>query len=223
MKSVKTLLAAALTTATLASHASPVVLDFETSPPLTPELVGSPYLGITFSNSAWVSAGKDVAAGAYGSFRGQGGTVNKGAVTLDSDPYDPDVDPALSFIIEVADGFNGSFSLIFGGADNARASIKAFGEGGVALTAFDTSAAASNLCTDQKIVCDWVTLSMNLGSTAVYKIEVTGVDGKQWFDNFTFGNLLADDPGGNVPEPSGIALSLAALGGVAWTRRRSKR
>lgn len=222
MNAVKSLLAAALALAAAQSFAAPtpLVLDFETAPPLDPVKVGSPYTGITFSPTAWVSAGRDVSAGAYGNFKGESGAINKGAVTLAADIYDPDAPPASSFTITVEKGFNGMFSLLFGGADGAVASISAYAENGDHLAQFDTSASSPSLCTGN-VICDWTLLSMDLKDTKVFSIQVTGVDGKQWFDDFTFGNLLADDTGGNVPEPSGIALSLAALGGLAWTRRRS--
>lgn len=232
----KKLVAAALLALAAPVFASPtlVTLNFEDSPATTVEAVGTRYKvskGVEFSANAWIASSEQAVAGGFGNFYGTVGSsewaVNRGAVTLSSnpDPGEGQSSPAGDpwFIVTLNSGFNSYFSMIY------------TGETGVTLTALDrngqalyrnndpldivsASGSATAACQAAEYACVWDELQLDLeqGMTA-YQIKVEGVYNKSWFDNFTFASV---DDGNTVPEPSGIALSFAALGAMFIGRRR---
>jgi len=225
MKAIKILLASSLLAAALPSMAGTTFLNFEDAP-AAPALAKDYYASlseVTFSENAWVTSSAQF--GGFGNFYNAPGdlTGNVGALILTANP-DPDPDnlplPADSFTIRLDGGFN-FFSMRFTGEGSV--SVIAFDATGARLGAAGASALvpAPQECLPN-FVCKWAPLSIDLGDETASWITVSGADGKLWFDDLLF---VANDDDGNppvdVPEPGGVALSLAALGALAWSRKRS--
>lgn len=226
MRATKHWLSSVLLAISVPALAAPTVLSFEDAPAVATRVLDSySALGIHFSSDAWAAMSKGVLNSAYGNFYAAPGDFgsNKGAVTLTSNAYPQagEAPPTGSnfFTISVEHGFDGFFSLRYTG--EAAMTITAYDKNGDALglpvggDGTLTTGCATNFA------CNWSLRTLQLDAAA-YSIKIEGTNGKQWFDDFSFGRLLADEQGGTVPEPGGVALSLAALGALALGRRRSK-
>lgn len=218
MLALKTLMASALLALAVPAFAAPVTLNFEAAP-IVAVRVGSTYaqsLGITFTPDAWMVASASI--GGDGNFYGPGTEDNFGAVTLTPNFYPTGPAPSGlgSFTVEVLNGFDDFFSLRYAGETSTT--ISAYNKAGDLVK---TITGGSTLpCSSAAFVCNWEPLRLDIGDTDVFKIVVEGTIGKDWYDNFSFGRLLPADSTGELPEPGGVALSLAALGALAWSRKR---
>lgn len=226
MLALKTLAASAALALTVPAFASPTTLDFETAPLVATKVLDTYLaLGINFSASAWAAASKGIDPDAYGNFYNAPNdfTGDRGAVTLTSEAYPlPGQIPTgpNSFTISIKDGFDDFFRLRYTG--EAGTTISAYDINGTLLTSISGAALSAAGC-EPGFSCNWTSLQLDLTGTAAYSVTVAGTNGKQWFDDITFGNLLPAAGGPvEVPEPGGVALSLAALGALAWSRKRSK-
>ncbi len=156
----------------------------------------------------------------YGTKDSSDPSSNKGALflTADPDPAPGTTPPAVdSFTINILHGFNGAFSLDFAGQGDSW--VTAYDASGRSIFSGGPKTEANCAL---GYACHWSTLAFDLGANVdVYSIVVHGVDSALYFDNLSFANVLQDTtPPGNIPEPGGIALSMAALGALAWTRKR---
>jgi len=223
VKTIKTALSCLLLSAALPALATTVV-NFDAEASAHPaEAVDASTLSfvndlitISPSNSAWLAASGTAFKDGLGNFYGNVGsstdkTSNKGALAI----------TANSFTVKIEDGFNGLFSVDFAGQGSAH--LVALDALGRVLGSF-APATGSNAGCDAGYSCNWNTLSFDLGSAVdVFAVEIFGANGLQWFDNLSFASLNADSPTtppSGVPEPGGVALSLAALGALGWTRKR---
>jgi len=228
MKAMKTLLATSLLAAALPSMAGTILLDFEdltldsTRAQNYVNQSGQAWAAsVLFSENAWVIKSAS-AGGDLGNFYNLNGSINRGALMLTADP-DPDPDnlptPAESFTVRIDGGFN-SFSMNFTGEGSV--SVLAYNAAG---TRIGSSGGPAPVPGPQECLpnyaCKWAPLSIDLGDEKAAWITVSGTDGKFYFDDLLF---VADEDDGNppvdVPEPGGVALSLAALGALAWSRKR---
>jgi hypothetical protein len=216
MNIVRTALSCLLLAAASPTFADPVLLTFDSEASAHPDVsIDASTLtyvdGITFSPStaAYITASAKAFSNGLGNFYGSVGnsadqTSNKGALALTAD----------SFVVSVPGGFNGPFSIDFAGQGSAH--LVALDQLGNVLATFSPAPAGSNNGCAAGFACNWTTLSFDLGSALnVYGVEVSGANGLQWFDNVNFANV--NQPTG-VPEPNSLALSLMALGVLAWTR-----
>jgi hypothetical protein len=227
MKATQTMVAVAWLAAVAPSMAGTVELHFGDAP-LAPAKAQDFYAaslpGVAFSADAWVAKSRLV--GGYGNFY-QEPDADRGALTLTSKPdrAPGETSPPLatSFTISLKNAFFNDFSMHF------------TGEGSISVTAFDANGAAlggssgsAPIPEEEECVvgffCKWAPITIDLADGLLASsITVSGADRKFWFDDMVF--TLADAPGpgpGTVPEPGGVALSLAALGVLAWSRRRSR-
>ena len=249
MPTKKNLMVLAIMTLCLPAMAAPIFLDFE-NVPTDPSRVGKAYedsLGVSFSDNAWssVSVFNNENAKNPGSFfRAVGNRFTRGALTLSANPLNPPVGGPIdgSFFINVEQGFKDSFSMLYTAATNARNNgvVRVYSEingggdslsvnSGLGTTATSPLASAplqaQSVCIDPDtgkaapdFYCTWARLELGFAGTA-RSIEVSGDFTKYFFDDLQLG--ATGGGGGTVPEPSGVALSLAALGALAWTRQRA--
>jgi len=209
MKAMKTLLASSLLAMAMPSISAPLLLDFEDMIDNTLVQVGDRYKdskGVVFSLGALIAESEYVDPDASGNFFGPGAiTDNRGAVTLNS--------ASNSFTITTTKAYDGMFTLIFGGEAPATLTAHLVNGGTVSSPA----GVAGALCDGNYAVCNWTTLTLDLKGQAASFFEVSGTSGKLWFDNMSFSDQVEET---NIPEPGGVALSLAALGALAWSRKR---
>jgi len=230
MKALNTLVAAALMALAAPSFAGPVrqLLDFETVPVALNNLGTqvNPYanLGVSFAGGAYSSSSVvDVPGGTGRFFREASvyGSITKGAVLLRGG-YDP-ISGLATMTINFAEGFAEDFSMLFGGLTGAFASVEVFSGfngsgdilGGSALAGIDSDCVTSTGTQVGGFVCNWNSSVTTFKGTA-RSVKISGSDAMLYLDDFSVG---AANPG-TVPEPGGIALSLAALGALALGRKR---
>ncbi|MDN3922295.1 PEP-CTERM sorting domain-containing protein [Roseateles violae] len=221
MKAIKSIPAITMLVAAVSSFADPLLLDFEDVTANTGYMaVGELYAakGAHFSEGVFLAGsekvfGEDIG---LGNFYGPGGTTaNRGAVNLNTSRNTNGV--ANLFTITTDHQFNGVFSLIYGG--ESTVTITAHLVNGSAVSS--ATGPATALCDASAFVCNWTSLSLDLNGVAASSFDISGTSGKLWFDNISFADA-AGNGGGNVPEPTGMALSLAALGALAWSRKRNQ-
>jgi len=213
MKAMKILLASSLLVVALPSMAAPLTLDFEDA---TAEFdlieVGDRYqsLGASFSPGALMAMSRKIDSTAPGNFYGPGGELNNiGAVTQRSSTG--------KFTITTTESWDGFFSLIYGGVSNVVLTAHLLNGNTVSTSV----SGPTGLCEGNAYVCNWASLSLDLKGQAATSFDVVVQSGDVWLDNISFSDAVTD-PGTPVPEPGGVALSLAALGALAWSRKRSK-
>ncbi|MFG6462919.1 hypothetical protein ACG04Q_15200 [Roseateles sp. DXS20W] len=68
--------------------------------------------------------------------------------------------------------------------------------------------------------CDWNKIIVDLKGGTARSMVVTGNDNSVIFDDFSLVRATPVPPA-NLPEPAGIALTMAALGALGWTRKRA--
>ncbi len=229
MLATKKIVASALLAVALPTLAAPVLLDFESVGAATSR-VGDSYVdqGIRFSNNAWSYLSADF--GGSGAFFRTPAT--RGAISLILDPTTPSPpgSPAIDFIINVEDGFTVDFAMLYTASGLGFGSVAIFdGLDGKASDGSDTSIGGFNLvpqpdCFDGGVpqpgyLCNWEQQRAVFSGKA-FSVRISGVDGQFFFDNLSFGDVGSPPPV-TVPEPGGVALSLAALGALALGRRRA--
>ena len=142
----------------------------------------------------------------------------KGAAALfgpsvDGDPYDRG-----EFTINVLDGFGDFFSLLWGADDaSSTESLLEIYSGrngtGTLLGALALGPQAGNVGGD---ISKWSEGRLELSETA-YSIVFRVSPSSLFIDDLSFGSR---DDGNTVPEPTGLALSAAALAALGLARRR---
>ncbi len=219
-------IASALMVLSLPALASTSLLDFESVAAATTDMsLSNPYAaqGISFSANAWSMVSKiaqsDPGSGNF--FRGldaNNKSLTRGALHLAIDPstLPGNVDPTL--VINVAEGFDTDFSLLYAASISGKGKVSVFSatDGlGDELASFDLNEGAA--C-DIKPgwLCNWTAAGAQFSGLA-HSIRISGNDGQFLFDDIRLQRNTGSNP---VPEPGGLALSLAALGALAWGRKR---
>lgn len=226
----------ALATSSLLALAAPafagVLLDFE--PIANPntaltdlQAVGDYYkssYGISFTGDAYALIDSNV--GGSGNF---GNAPSRWTGVWLSQPTDTPTS-LTTFTINVNGGFDSLFSLYYtttAGAFSGNVSLRdasgvAFAN--FALPAITRSCAlppdSSGDTADNFYCWDNAVFDFSSFGKSAYSVQITGSDSDFLFDNMAFGD--ATNPPTDLPEPAGMALSLAALGALAWTRRRQR-
>ena len=227
MLAIKTLMACAALAAAMPAMASKVTLDFETLPNAT--RVGEAYkdLGIHFSSNAFNFVSKDGSCGGPGNFFDLTNTHSIGCNAIELYTGSTSGPTGASFYITVDTGFTGPFSLVYTATSAGTVSLYdslAFLTDPDARPLSNERALSPQPTTDcilSGFQCIWDTKTVELGAQTAKYVVISGINGSMFLDNITFGNV--NDAGGTVPEPSGVALSLAALGALAYTRKRVQR
>jgi hypothetical protein len=224
MLAAKSLIAAAVMALSLPTLAGTTLLDFESVSDITTAMtVSNPYsaLGFNFSANAY-SAASDKArvkpgdGSFYRDLKPDGKTDNRGALVL-WDGKSGQGEGIFSFLINVADGFDTSVDLsyatglfnggqveVFSDVDGAGSAVA-----GLALT-------ATGSCENAGYICKWNDATIDLQGKVGRSIRFTGSNALLIFDDLKF------QRNGQVPEPGGVALSLAALGALAWSRSKRR-
>jgi len=221
MLALKNLLASAVLATVMPTIAAPIFLDFEDSP-LELALVGNTYekkFGVVFTDNAYslhsyLSVPPPISGGNF--YR----PSSKAALGL----FSTALAESASFYINVAAGFGETFKFLYTTTELANTAnfVNLYsGENGTGSLIRSTTLDRTNICANN-IYCNWDEAALDFTGT-VKSVLVSGRNGGYFFDNMTFGPLASPPPGTDLPEPGGIALSLAALGALAWTRKRSKR
>lgn len=226
MQAIKNLVAVAILAAALPAVAAKVVLNFE-SVPTDGTLIGETYSasGIHFGAGAWSFKSQSGSCGGTGKFFG-GNTdeVGCGAAELVSS-LTGGTGTGISLVISVDKGFTGLFSMLYAASSAATMSLYSSADFVDAnLISTDRVLGRTPTCIGAlDFKCNWATKTVDLGGKTAQFVVISGVDASMFFDNVTFGDVNAGGGGTDVPEPAGLALSLAALGALAWTRKRLQR
>lgn len=186
--------------------------------------LGNPYTGFTFIGSPFTYGSN--AAGGIGNFVGKvdaAHPVNNVALFVDA--------PGASgrptqLVINVDAGFSTLFELLFTtyeSWDDTDVEVYSGLNGtGTLLASNGILPVVDQTGCATGIACKWGKVSLDLDNSIAHSVVISVPDAVFFFDNFFFGDLPATVPGGDVPEPAGTALSLAALGALALTRRRKQ-
>ena len=151
-----------------------------------------------------------------------GKTDNRGALVL-WDGISGTGEGVFSFLINVVDGFDTSVDLSYATGLFNGGQVVVFSElngGGSAVAALALTSAGG--CDNTDYICKWHIATIGLQGKVGHSMRFTGSNELLIFDDLKF-----QRNGQSVPEPGGVALSLAALGALgtlgalAW--RRSKR
>lgn len=220
MKALKTLVASTLIAVAAPSMANPV-LDFQVGGFATQSLfTNNPYASsnISFSQNA-LNVASSYKAGGEGNFFQPpvvpGASVRALYVSNSSsvdifvgDHFDDEL--KISFTT----GASGAGkALVYGDADaNGQRSVL----GSLDLAGAGTECKDENGQPVQGYYCVWSTVTLK-GFTGASLISLSASSGEFFLDNIQLGR-----GGSNVPEPGSIALSLAALGALAFTRKRKQ-
>lgn len=228
----------ALATSSLLALAAPafagVLLDFE---PLANkslaelQAVGDYYAstyGITFTGDAYALIDSDAPGGiGSGNF---GNAPSRWTGVWLTQPTNEPTSPNTTFTINVNGGFDSLFSLYYTTTASAvSGNVSLRDASGVAFASFSLPAITRSCAppplgsgdlADNFYCWDNAVFDFSSFGKSAYSIQITGSDSDFLFDNMAFGD--ATDPPVDLPEPAGMALSLAALGALAWTRRRQR-
>ena len=237
MLAAKTIIATALLAQALPSMASPtlLLLDFETVAVATTDLstaAGNPYLGqgISFTQNAWSmasSAPGTVNPGTGKFFRDPliWGSQTRGAMHLTGNPLLPGSGLKKEFVINSANGFDSEFSMLYAASTSGNGAVSLFSEldgGGATLGGFNMTPGATCLNPNTGAplpgwLCNWTEGKVSFAGKA-HSIRISGDDAQFFFDDLRL--QFNTSPPNPVPEPGSLALSLAAIGALAWGRKR---
>lgn len=193
---------------------------------LTYSALGSPYAGVKFVGSPFTYGA--VGAGGLGNFAGQVDAdhlTNNVALWMNSSDVISG-DPS-TLVINLDAGFSTLFKMLYTTLDSWEGTgVQVFsglnGTGDLLGSSGAFSFVAQPGC-EADIACRWAGVNIDLGKSIARSVVISAPDATYFFDNLFFGDLPAGTGGGDVPEPAGAALTLAALSALAITRRRSKR
>lgn len=219
MRATSKLLALALTAAMQPAVAGVITLDFEKATAVG--LAGNLYAdqGVTFTGNAWALTSNQLGCTGAAYFSRTGSCAG---LLLGVDPTRTATSAMTSFTIDLAEGFIDEFSFFYSIRGGVAASIKLYdGVGGQGTELQSLGTFPGTTCANTALrFCDWFSSSIKFSGVA-RSVVVSGVDQRLMLDDLRFITQTAAP--GQLPEPSGIALAVGALGALAWSRKRAKR
>lgn len=216
MRAVSKILALALTAALQPAVAGMISLDFEDS--TTIAKIGNRYsgLGVNFTGDAWSYTSNQAGCSGLATFTRTGSCAG---LLLAADAWGSSTSATRNFVIDVAEGFVTEFSFVFGLRSSAGVTIEIWDGVGGQGRLLNASALSGAPCATVRF-CEWTSASMAFADVG-RSVVVRGVDQRLMLDDLRF-TTAASSPT-RLPEPSGIALAMGALGALAWTRKRAAR
>jgi hypothetical protein len=223
MRATSKLLALALTATMQSAMAGAVFLDFEDVQAM--EQLTSRYAskGVAGSGAAWASTSEACSYGPNGdagaiSFSRTGSC---GALFLAQDWTKLAVPGIQSLTLELADGFVDALSFVYSGSTlGINLSVHVYDANGKELGGGLNGLTGAEC--NSYVFCNWsdqITLTFQgVGRTVVFSANDQAV----LLDDLSF-KTVDTQPPGRLPEPASIALTLGALAGLGWTRRRAAR
>jgi hypothetical protein len=213
MRLTKTLIASALALLAAQSQAAPT-LTFEVTEPDASQ-VDNFYSGFLFSGTGWFVNSQ--AAGGFGDFNAPDPDlpgIGIGALLIAKNPLEPSTGQSQILEIAVDGGFESALDFWWtGGRASFTVTLYKNNEFIKSFEGFGPQTTC-----DAGISCKWAhSDALTFEGTANRVVFTAAGDATTLLDNITFGSR---DPGGNVPEPASLGLTLAALSALALTRRR---
>ena len=209
MRAMSKLLALALTATMQSAMAGAVTLDFEdvtTSALLTNQYASK---GVTVTGTAWTAVSEAGNCGGDFSFQRDNSC---GAVLMGS---------SMTLNAVAGLGFSDAISFFYSGsAETINLAVHAFDENGVELGQPGLSGKTGKPCGGFAF-CNWTQATLTFSGVA-RTVVFSGADQSIMFDDLSFKTVNVAPPG-RLPEPASVALTLAALGGLGWVRRRAAR
>lgn len=125
-----------------------------------------------------------------------------------------------SATINLVDGFVAGSSLWYSAMLDSAITITLYAglDATGRITSYDQGLTKSDC--SRATFCDWSQLAFNFDGVAK-SIVISGADRSVMLDDLSF--LPFSTQPAPLPEPGGVALALAALGALGWTRRRAAR
>lgn len=209
MRTTSKFLALALTAAVQSAMAGTIPLNFEDQTTLAK--LPATYQGVDVSGAAW-----------GGQSEGCGGTIsysqagNCGALWLAVDPTKRKTGQLESLTMSLTDGFEGLSFNYTGSILLAGLSVRVFDAAGLDLGGVDDLTGVP--CTAFQF-CTWSPITLQFTGIA-RSVTFTAIDQAVLLDNIIFKTPTTG--GGQLPEPTSVALALGALGAAAWSRKRKQ-
>lgn len=199
---------------------APIVLDFEdittkVDPDGIVDLKIPRYAGVEFKGSAWGIT--NIECDGVANFITRDGGCS--GMLLASARSGSAAGTQLA-TINLVDGFVSGSSLWYSAALNSAITVTLYAglDANDRIASYEQSLAKSNC--SRAAFCDWNELAFNFNGVAK-SIVISGADRSVMLDDLSF-LPFATQPA-PLPEPGGVALALAALGALGWTRRRAAR
>ncbi|RTL34442.1 MAG: PEP-CTERM sorting domain-containing protein [Burkholderiales bacterium] len=208
MRTTSKFLAVALTASLQSAMAGTIPLNFEDLTTLS-KLNGN-YHGVNISGSAWGGT-SEVCNGDISFLR----AGSCGALWLAVDPTQRKTGKLESLTMSIADGFEGLSFLYSGNATLINLSVHVYDAAGAEL-GIGLTGLTGQSCANYQF-CNW-SQPITLNFTGLARsVTFSALDQAVLLDDLTF---KTPSTTGRLPEPTSVALALAALGGLAWSRKR---
>jgi hypothetical protein len=210
MRTTSKFLALALTAAAQSAMAGTIPLNFEDLSATA--ALGGNYNGVNVSGNAWGAVSIDCTDGDVRFTRPQ----SCGALWLAVDAEKPQTGRTASLTMSIAEGFDALSFIYSGSSSTINLSVSVFDADGKQLTVWNQP---KGVACDSKtyLFCEWSPTKNLQFSGIARSVIFSGLDQNVLLDDIVFNTPAST---GQLPEPTSIALTLGALGGLAWSRKR---
>lgn len=211
MRTTSKILAVALTASLQSAMAGTIALNFEDLTTLAK--FNGDYHGVNITGAAWGGT-SEVCNGDISFLR----TGSCGALWLAVDPTKRKTGLLDSLTMSIADGFEGLSFLYSGNATGINLSVHVYDAAGVELGT-GLSGLTGQSCALYQF-CNWSQTTTLKFTGLARSVTFSGLDQGVLLDDLIFTTPTST---GRLPEPTSVALTLGALGGLAWSRKRKGR